>query len=428
MPDLSDDFLRRHSTRTLPGLALPAEFILPDYGGGSIVNLAGQVSEWLGAGRFGLAPLHAQLTEPLGTGIRQVIVVIADAMGFARFRRMLTETGSVWDRLARAGVLAPITSVFPSTTTAALTSVWTGAAPGEHGMLGYEMWLREFGVTANMITLTPKSVDGRPELLVDAGLDPATFLPVPTLPGHLAAHGIKTHAFLPKGITRSGLSKMHLGESVRHPFNSPADLWHLLRGFLEDSAGRRQLVFVYWDMVDTHSHAYGPAPEPSETEARSLGEVMASACLDRLSPRAREGTVLVVFADHGQVDTPLASGVTLAEHPAWVDMLHILPTGEHRAAYLHCRPGSVDAVREYIESRWPERFHVVSQADVMWSGLLGERLEPRAASRLGEWLVLSRGDAFLWWAPTENRMLGRHGSLTAGEMLVPFLAARLEAW
>ena len=63
----------------------------------------------------------------------------------------------------------------------------------------------------------------------------------------------------------------------------------------------------------------------------------------------------------------------------------------------------------------------------MRSGLLGSALDERTPSRLGELLVLARNSAYLWWAADEDRMRGRHGSLTRDEMLVPLLVARLDA-
>ena len=66
-------------------------------------------------------------------------------------------TAPVWSRLAEQGKLAAITSLVPSTTTAALTSLWTGRSPAEHGIVGYELWLKEYGVVSNMILHTPIS-------------------------------------------------------------------------------------------------------------------------------------------------------------------------------------------------------------------------------------------------------------------------------
>jgi hypothetical protein len=45
--------------------------------------------------------------------------------------------------------------------------------------------------------------------------------------------------------------------------------------------------------------------------------------------------------------------------------------------------------------------------------------------RLGDLIAVSRGDAYLWWSPRPNLMAGRHGGLSAGEMLMPFFALPL---
>ena len=300
-------------------------------------------------------------------------------------------------------------------------------APGRHGMLGYEMWLREFGVTANMIQLQPMAAGRTTGSLTEVGLDQDNFTRAPILAGHLAAHGVDVHAFLPAFIAGSGLTRMSLGRVARHPFHAPADLWTGLRQHLEATPGARQLVWAYWPMVDTLSHQYGPAAEAVEREARAFGEMLLQAFLEPLPAAARAGTLFVLLADHGQVDTPPVPNCNLKHHPEFVDLLHILPTGENRAAYLHCRPGQVDAARAYVEQHWPGEFVVLPQEAVMRSGLLGSVLDDRTPSRLGELLLLARGDAYLWWAAKENEMLGRHGSLTRDEMLVPLLAARLDA-
>ena len=290
------------------------------------------------------------------------------------------------------------------------------------------MWLKEYGAISNMITFSPMSAAQQPARLREGGFDPERFLSVPIWARHLQAHGVAAHAFMPAYISNSGLSRMHLSGLKVQPYVAPADLWVSLRQLLEASTGVRRFVWIYWGEIDTLSHIYGPSTEAVELEAHHFGETLARACLDRLSPAARAGTAIVVVADHGQVDTPPIPDFDLKHHPDFTDQLHILPSGENRAAYLHCRPGQVKAAQAYIEDHWPDHFQVIPQPDVMASGLLGDQLDPRTASRLGELLVLSKGHAYLWWANKENQLLGRHGGLTADEMLVPFLAARLDDW
>ena len=85
-------------------------------------------------------------------------------------------------------------------------------------------------------------------------------------------------------------------------------------------------------MVDTLSHQYGPSAEAVDREARSFGEMLRQAFLEPLPASARAGTLFVLLADHGQVDTPTVSSFNLRNHPEFLDLLHILPTGENRAA------------------------------------------------------------------------------------------------
>jgi hypothetical protein len=428
MTDLSATLLPRLLNRRLPGLPeLPDEFVMPDYDGGSIANLPSQVADWLGAGPFGSGGLHPEWLSALGGPVRRVVMMVVDALGYQTFRQLLGQPGSAWHWLQQRGSLAPLTSIFPSTTTAAMTSLATGVPPGRHGMLGYELWLKEFGVTANMITLQPMAAGRVTGSLAEVGLDQDNFTRSPILAQHLLGQGVDVHAFLPAYIAGSGLTRMSLGRVARHPFHAPSDLWPGIRQLLEATPNARQLVWAYWPMVDTLSHQYGPSAECVAREARAFGEMLREALLEPLPAAARAGTLFVLLADHGQVDTPTVPEFNLKNHPGLLKLLHLLPTGENRAAYLHCRPGQVEAARAYIEQHWPNDFVVLAQDEVLQSGLLGKDIDDRTPARLGELLVLSRGQAYLWWASNDDRMLGRHGGLTREEMLVPFLAARLDA-
>ena len=122
----------------------------------------------------------------------------------------------------------------------------------------------------------------------------------------------------------------------------------------------------------------------------------------------------------------LAPHYDLRNHPSLVRRLHILPTGENRLMYLYLRPGQGEAVREYIERTWPNQFVFLDPAFAVSAGLLGPgKPHPRLHDRLGDLLVLARGNAYMWWANKDDHLYGRHGGLSPDEMLVPFLAVRL---
>jgi len=90
------------------------------------------------------------------------------------------------------------------------------------------------------------------------------------------------------------------------------------------------------------------------------------------------------------------------------------------------RPGQTEAVREYLHRTWPAQFSVIDPLYALHAGLFGPgEPHPRLADRLGDQLVIAQRDAYLWWAHEQNHLIGRHGGLSADEMLVPFLAAPL---
>ena len=129
-------------------LPLTDEMVLPNYEGLSLVNLPATVTQILGAPDFGSPPLDKDLTSALDGPYEKVVVLLVDALGYALFNRIL-ESGqdSIWKRHRNQAIYSPITSVCPSTTASALTTLWTGVGPAQHGIIGYEMWAKAVSYT-----------------------------------------------------------------------------------------------------------------------------------------------------------------------------------------------------------------------------------------------------------------------------------------
>jgi len=427
MPDLTPELLPILNGYRLPDLNLGDEFIYPHYEGGSILNLPSSLCRLLGAPEIGPAPLLPQYTSSLGDGFQCVVLVVMDALSFHRLKRWIANGNlPAWSKLAQDGVLSPLTSITPSTTSAALTTLWTGRSAAEHGIVGYEMWLKEYGLVVNSILHAPMSFQGDAGSLRRAGFTPENFLPLPTLGEHLADHGIQTYAFQHHSIVRSGLSQMFFRNVAVHAFNTPADLWVNVRDLVEGRSTGRQFIWVYWGEVDYLSHLYGPDDERTTEEFSIFSAAFERIFLNRLSASARRDTLVILIADHGQVTTRPDPYYDLRSHPSLTRRLHILPTGENRLAFLHVRPGQREAVREYVERTWPGQFYFLDSAFAASAGLFGPG-KPHAdlPNRMGDLTLLARGEAYLWWSNKENHLFGRHGGLSPDEMLVPFLAARL---
>ena len=427
MPDMTEVSLPRLRSYKMEGLDINGDYVFPQYSGQSILNIPSSVCSILGTSEIGYPVLDPDILSKVGEGVQRIVLILMDALALHRLRRWMEDgTTPIWKQLLADGNLFPLTSIVPSTTSAAITSLWTGASAAQHGIMGYEMWLKEYGLVANMILHKPMSYQGDVGGLSRAGFRPEEFLNVPTLGTHLMMNGVQSHAFQHYSIARSGLSRMLMRDTAVHTFSTAADLWVSVRQLLEGVIGERAYVWIYWGAVDGLSHHNGPDDERASAEFASFSGAFERNFLSMISSQAREDTLLILTADHGQIFTPKDDHLDLLHHPELVNRLHIHPTGENRMAFLHVRPGMQEDVISYISRTWPDRFHVLASEQALQSGLFGSGgHHPGLNDRMGDLVVIAREDSYLWWSTEENPLMGRHGGLSPDEMLVPFLAVRL---
>ncbi|MBN1659303.1 MAG: alkaline phosphatase family protein [Anaerolineae bacterium] len=430
-----DEIERTILARPLPA-PLPAGegWVMPHYDGLSIGNVPATIAALL-TGEEPDAVLPGSLPALPGAlwsgwkdGVQRVILVILDALGYRLLQRMEEAGGAeAFTRLAERGSLVPLTSVFPSTTDAALVTFNTGRPPAEHGWLAYEMYLRELGITANAIQLRPVW-GGRPDSLVEWGMDPETLVGVPTLAQRLGRWGIETHALYSAYFRDSGFSKMlYRGVKAVRTHLLASDFWTELRALLADTRGKRAFLTAYWSGLDTVGHAYAPDTDAWRAELRTMAFLLDRELLEALPAADREGTLLLITADHGQIRVPPKHIVTANREPGLSRHLMVPIVGESRAAFVYPRSGQAEAVRSYLEAAYPGWFVVADSRAVLDAGLMGRPVSDESYARAGRLLVLPRGDHALQRAVPKVSLLGRHGGLTQDEMLVPLFGIRLDA-
>jgi predicted AlkP superfamily pyrophosphatase or phosphodiesterase len=411
-------------------LGLPSrhEFTLPNYGGGSIANVPATMAQLLGVRLAGLPALPQAMWQPLGD-VKRVVLLTLDGFGLNLFQARQDLVTAVSHK---ATLTNQLTSIFPSTTVAALSSLWTGSAPAQHGLVGLKLFFPEFAVSAGMLDFSPLFYKAN-DVLVDAGLDPETFLQHPGVGEQLGQAGIPTYAFKGKEIVNSVLSKMH-GRGVTESFGvvSFADMLVQMRELLDKRAGERLFVNAYWPTIDSISHYHTWLGTAVSAEVRAIFNQLQVDFFEALTDAARQDTAFFIVADHGQELTPLSHQIFLSDHPQLDKLLFMRPTGEPRVVYLYTKHGCHEAAIEYINTNLGHAMTAVSSQDALHAGLLGpEPFAANVADRIGDVMVITRGGYTLFpeqerkWA---HKMIGRHGGLTHAEMQVPWLGFRLDGW
>jgi hypothetical protein len=412
---------------------MPEHFVLPHYSGYSIANLAPTVAHLMGVRLEGKTPpLPEHLWADLAHDVKCVVLLVIDAVGYRHLRRFLEAESSLFNRLSVEGRLVPITSVFPSTTVSALTSIWTGQPPLGHGFLGTKLLLPQQGVLANMLKMAPAAYT-RGGSLEAWGWDSERFVTAPSLGGQLKSAGVDSVAHTRLSFIGSSLTQIFLRgmEEVRG-YVGLSDLWLNLRRTLAEREPRQRLfVDAYWGGIDNVGHVYGPKGAYLPSALRHLARSLEDDFLGRLPGEARKGTLLVITADHGQIATPSERVVRLPEHPRLQETLLLPPAGESRAAYLYVRPGQNDALQTYVTEHLADDFVLLDTERALEIGLFGqaEAISPDLRVRLGDMVLIAKDASRLTTREkkgSDTQLRGHHGSLTPEEMLVPLLMVRLD--
>jgi Type I phosphodiesterase / nucleotide pyrophosphatase len=362
------------------------EPLLPDWEGPSLHRvvpaLLGEVTQ------PGAAPLPEWIPEPV-SGARQIVLLVLDGLG----EEQLRERSDLAPVLC-SGVGGPIRSVAPSTTACALTTLVTGRVPAEHGVVGYRVAVG--GDVMNVLQWSVRGVDVRA----------SGFQPYESFPGSPSLVPVVTRSdFGPTGFTAA-----HLGHAELHRWYTPAGLVTAVR---ELTATGAPFVYAYYEGIDKVAHAAGLGPYYDD-ELRAVDRLVGDV-LEVLPP----GAVLVVTADHGQVE--VGSSVELIG-PELMEATTLI-SGEGRFRWLHVRPGAVEDVAATASALHGDVAWVVTKQQMVEDGWLGGVPSPEVSARLGDVaLVPFTPTAFLDPADVgELRLKARHGSLTPAEMHIPLL-------
>lgn len=387
-------------------------FTLPDYSGGSIANLMRSIGDACGARSPAQNPLDPRfgLNSQTLSKTRNIVLLVIDGLG----ARYLETCGS--------GVLRQhsgqrLSSVFPSTTAAAIPTFMTGLTPAQHALTGWHMWLDELQAVTAILPLTPRV----PPPFKDA----AASLP-PRLFDHRSIYaGMHRSAWVvsPQEIAFSPFNTYHSRGADTLAY---ADL----DGFINTVSGLiqvpgRKFIYAYWPTLDSMSHRFGVGSK----EVRATLERFCTGFDAMLETIRGSDTQILVTADHGFIDSPENRVIQLADHRELADMLARPLCGEQRVAWCYLKPGAAADFERCVRLRLGDRARLVSRETMLQEEWFGPGpAHPKLASRIGDFaLVMQDNWTIKDWLPgeTQHNVIGVHGGVSADEMQVPLVALHL---
>jgi hypothetical protein len=391
------------------------DYLFPAYEDYCFGNVPDTVRSVLDAG--GRRSLPDDVFGDVDTAVDTVVLILVDGFGLDAWRSHRHRC-EVLHRLDQGGTVTPLTSIYPSETAAAITTLETGQLPCEHGRIGWNVY-------DPRTDRTFRALDGE----IKTGNPAGTVAEESAVTGRdhyeaLADAGIDCHRLQPFDSGSDAVTQ--------HTYDDLDSLGERLSVVLAGSDAPRY-VYAYVPHVDHAAHAEGT---DSERYARTVTAVceQISALVDSVDDRVADRTLLLVTADHGHVDTDPDRNIDLSANATVMANLRrhangtpVRFAGSPRNVHLHLREGTVPETRAAVAEYDTRMF---TRQDALDRDLFGDYpVTDQFRRRCGD-LVVTHRELGLWFGDVESdelSLVGMHGGLHPAELLVPFAAARVSA-
>lgn len=355
-----------------------------------------------------------------------VLILIIDALGAKQYKGELLE--SLWKQSGKK----QLSSVYPSSTSNALGSIFLGAPPEENGLVSVRFFVEGIG---NFINSLKASVLGKGEnSLPQSGVDPTSFLWKAPLIDKVADK-VTIVKFLEKQY-EGGLSRFfgRAGETIL--FGNEIDMFSTGVKAVREVATKnlKSVLFLYTPLLDAVGHSYGPESPEWRKGVKFINTEMQRFLdgLNHVSEDTDKKIGLFITADHGmtKIDHLIELGreeLQDVRHNQYIKGI----MRSARAAFAHLTGKTHKKAKEKIETTFEGKYRpyrIEEIAGKLWPSL---RKVNAFKNRIGSLALLpasntefrtkKEGGLFsdLGWGRIPFK--GSHGGATEEEIEVPLI-------
>lgn len=375
--------------------------VLPDYND-CILNTMSSILKYYGASSS-YSAIDA-LDNALSKDYTNIVLMIFDGMGTDMLKNNLPENSFL-----RSNLVKEIKSVYPCTTTAALTSYYSGLSPNEHGWLGWSLYFKEYGRFIDAFT-NQDSFTGETLGEKHAAY---TLMPYETVYEKIdnaTAGKTKIYTIIPSGIT------FPEGPDINVKVDSSGQLCKEIRSLCDGSG--RKFIMSYWPEPDMTMHIHGCYAEQTKAQIGLINRQVEEMCKDL------KDTVVIISADHGLVN--IDRDVYLDTIPEINECLMMPPSIEPRAVSFFIKPEMKPVFEELFNKMLGGCFRLYRKEEVMQGNLFGYGVQHKKVSDFtGDYLACATGSTILRYKTVNSlekyQYKAHHAGLRAEEMLVPLI-------
>jgi predicted AlkP superfamily pyrophosphatase or phosphodiesterase len=382
---------------------------------------------------FGKQTLPNKIYKKYVNDKQKIVLFLTDGFGYEQCKEASQNTPFL-KKLFDNHAIYPITSVFPSTTAASLTTLATGLAPQGHGLFEWFLYIEELDQIIQTLPFSHFGKKAKSDELISEGVSPKILLDAKTIYEKLLAEGIKSYNFINEDYASSAYSTVLFRGSKTIIYKSLSDLTVKLRDFLTNNDGPL-FCYVYWTNIDTAGHNYGPKSEQYFLEVKTFFDNLQEPLITKLKQETLDDTLFLLTADHGQISVNPEETIYLNNDGKLLSFLEIsknnkriLPYGNTRDCFLKIKEEKVDEAIQYLKEKYHGFALILKTEEMVKAGLFGlGQSSERFLKRVGNVMILPYKNNTIGYEYVKGEpfiLKGHHGGLSEEEMLIPFGIAR----
>ncbi len=364
-------------------------------------------------------PIHRELALNELNKKKNIVFMILDGFGYNLFQKY---QDTVLPTLKK-NFLKPLTAVFPSTTSAVITSLLTNSFPIQHGIIGWTLFFKEYAkyidFLPNWDSITTEIQDAEKYRTQDLfGLE-SIFQKL-----EKETPEIELFNLSPKTIYKSTNVQKVSSHAKIIPHKTIKQFFQCLHKIIKKKDQKKKFIYAYLSDPDKSEHRYGVY---SEQVKKLLAEI--DQRLQTLIQKYdRKDTMLIITADHGLIDIKKYFYIHEDKELFNCLILPVFPEPRFNSFFVkpHREKNFLKAFQKYEDD-----FILFTRNEFLAEGWLGKgNPHPKLDDFLGNYLAVAQSDkafrtVYKQKGKWKNEFKAHHAGITSDEMLVPLFKVEI---
>ena len=343
------------------------------------------------------------LDEKLKKKYKNIILLVFDGLG----EHILNELSP--NGYFTKNKIDCVTSVYPSTTTAALTTYYAGKPPYETGWIAWSQYFKEYGRALDML---PHRESYKGENIKGAKIDVfKTVVNYKTIFEKIeeASPNVKAFEIMPE------YSDRRANRSIRA--NNIDELIDNIETLCD--LPNENFIMAYCDNPDSLLHKFGADSEEAKIFIKEAEEK-----IKKLVERLPKDTIVIISADHGHKN--IEKWYTLLDYPQIQECLIMPASLESRCITFWVKENMREAFVERFNKEFSSEFLLLTKEELLEKNILGfGEKHPKIDDFIGNYIALSISSSIIrletFLADGNPVKKSTHCGLTKEEMEVPLI-------